>query len=147
MRFIPQIRQRRSSVSTAKVTTAANLARTTRLRRGSRENVTSPVRCPHSWVMAVIAITGSSSEIGIGRISIQSSKEIIKSLNTATSSAITITATNAVTVMPNSQRPALVSVILRSSVDTKRANGTRGVSEMSIVGDETVALMPELLGC
>jgi hypothetical protein len=102
---------------------ASSLATRTRERSGINAKVIWPVRWDHSEVTSRTPTTGRSTEAGCSATLI-----IVRKSRSAASATAAVTAT-AMTVITTtearSQKPALVSVILRSSTRVRRARPGR----------------------
>src|SRR5262249_519404 len=133
---------------TAMPTATTPLARTVRLRRGTRVNVVSPLRWLHSLVTDRIAITGSSTDIG-KPIAVANDSEVSSSCGAnATVAAVAMKAVMAMLAI--SQKPDRVLKDFLSSTEASRENGmgagagraARGASSSTA----TVVMLLLLLG-
>jgi hypothetical protein len=113
----------RPSATSESTTLASSLATITSPRRGTRAKVTIPVRCDHSEVTSRIPTMGSSTLAGATAIASISRSVWSCAWPNRQSSATTATVSR--TTANCSQKPARVSVILRSSTAVSRVSPGR----------------------
>jgi hypothetical protein len=111
-----------TTATSASAQPASSFATTTRVRSGTSVNVVSAVRCDHSLVTSSRPTIGSSTET----MPTQSpnSEANVWSSGSPAASTMTTTASALRTTSSSSQKPARVSVALRSSTEVRR--GIRG---------------------
>ena len=98
-----------ASVSSVSSTLTAILAKITRSRRGSRENVTSAERWLHSLVTSMIARIGSRNAVRYAAIATKSPSRIGSDWTRVMTSAMPTTTSMIAMIDTSSQKPARVS--------------------------------------